>query len=247
MPPRHAPRSRRKPSSHSPGAALSLRKRGARGLFLTFEGIDGCGKTTQLNLLSDYLARLGLPYLVTREPGGTELGEQVRKILLRRSSAGMDPRNELLLYFASRAQNVAQVIRPALAEGLTVLCDRFTDASLAFQGYGRGLDLRFIRRLHRFACQEVNPDLTFVLDIRPETSVKRARKRNLSARHDEGRFEQEALAFHQRVRQGYRALARQEPRRVKLIPAEDDIETIHQKIVALARPLLARLSRKARP
>jgi len=247
MPPQRAPRSRRKPSSHSPGAAFSLRKRGARGLFLTFEGIDGCGKTTQLNLLSDYLARLGLPYLVTREPGGTELGEQVRKILLRRSSAGMDPRNELLLYFASRAQNVAQVIRPALAEGLTVLCDRFTDASLAFQGYGRGLDLRFIRRLHRFACQEVNPDLTFVLDIRPETSVKRARKRNLSARHDEGRFEQEALAFHQRVRQGYRALARQEPRRVKLIPAEDDIETIHQKIVALARPLLARLSRKARP
>jgi len=247
MPPRHAPRSRRKPSSHSPGAGLSLRERGARGLFLTFEGIDGCGKTTQLNLLSDYLARLGLPYLVTREPGGTELGEQVRKILLRRSSVGMDPRNELLLYFASRAQNVAQVIRPALAEGLTVLCDRFTDASLAFQGYGRGLDLRFIRRLHRFACQEVNPDLTFVLDIRPETSVKRARKRNLSARRDEGRFEQEALAFHQRVRQGYRALARQEPRRVKLIPAEDDIETIHQKIVALARPRLARLSRKARP
>lgn len=244
---RTTPRSRRKPSARSSDAVPSRRERGSRGLFLTFEGIDGCGKTTQLNLLSDYLARLGLPYLVTREPGGTELGEQIRKILLRRSSAGMDARNELLLYFASRAQNVAQVIRPALADGLIVLCDRFTDASLAFQGYGRGLDLRFIRQLHRFACREVNPDLTFVLDIHPRTSVKRARKRNLSARDDEGRIEQEALEFHQRVRRGYRALARQEPRRIKLIPAEDDIDAIHQTIVALARPRLARLPRKSKP
>jgi dTMP kinase len=221
--------------------------RKARGLFLTFEGIDGCGKTTQLNLLADYLARLRLPCLVTREPGGTDLGEQIRKILLRRSSQGMDPRNEVLLYFASRAQNVAQVIRPALEEGRIVLCDRFTDASLAFQGYGRGLDLRFIRQLHKFACREVNPNLTFVLDINPETSVRRARHRNVSARQDEGRFEEEALSFHRRVRRGYRALARQEPRRVKLIPGEQSIEAIHQRIVTLARPLLARLPRKAQP
>jgi len=221
-------------------------RRSARGLFLTFEGIDGCGKSTQLNLLSDYLGRLGLPYLVTREPGGTELGEQIRKILLRRSSTGMDPRNEVLLYFASRAQNVAQVIRPALADGRIVLCDRFTDASLAYQGYGRGLDLRFIRRLHEFACQGVNPDLTFVVDINPRTSVQRAQARNVSARRDEGRFEQEALDFHQRVRRGYRALARREPRRVKLVPGEQSIETIHQKIVSLARPLLARMRREGR-
>ncbi|MCI0402079.1 MAG: dTMP kinase [Acidobacteria bacterium] len=218
-----------------------------RGLFLTFEGIDGCGKTTQLNLLADYLGRLGLPYLVTREPGGTELGEQIRKILLRRSSQGMDPRNEVLLYFASRAQNVAQVIRPALEEGRIVLCDRFTDASLAFQGYGRGLDLRFIRQLHKFACQGVNPNLTFVLDINPETSVRRARDRNVSARRDEGRIEGEALSFHRRVRRGYRALARLEPRRVKLIPGEREVDAIHQRVVALARPLLARLPRKAQP
>lgn len=223
-----------------------MARRSARGLFLTFEGIDGCGKSTQLNLLSDYLGRLGLPYLVTREPGGTELGEQIRKILLRRSSAGMDARNEVLLYFASRAQNVAQVIRPALADGRIVLCDRFTDSSLAFQGYGRELDLRFIRRLHEFACGEINPDLTFVVDISPETSVARARRRNVSARQDEGRFEEEALSFHRRVRRGYRALARQEPRRVKLIPGEQSIEAIHQRIVALARPLLARMRREGR-
>ncbi len=223
-----------------------MARRSTRGLFLTFEGIDGCGKSTQLNLLSDYLGRLALPYLVTREPGGTELGEQIRKTLLRRSSAGMDARNEVLLYFASRAQNVAQVIRPALADGRIVLCDRFTDASLAFQGYGRGLDLRFIRRLHEFACQDVNPDLTFVVDINPETSVARARARNVSSKRDEGRFEEEALSFHRRVRRGYRALARQEPRRVKLIPGEQSIEGIHQKIVALARPLLARMRREGR-
>jgi dTMP kinase len=158
----------------------------------------------------------------------------------------MDARNEVLLYFASRAQNVAQVIRPALADGRIVLCDRFTDSSLAFQGYGRGLDPRFIRRLHDFACGEVNPDLTFVVDISPETSVARARRRNVSARQDEGRFEEEALSFHRRVRRGYRALARQEPRRVKLIPGEQSIEAIHQRIVALARPLLARMRRESR-
>ncbi len=223
-----------------------MARRATRGLFLTFEGIDGCGKSTQLNLLADYLGRVGLPFLVTREPGGTELGEQIRKILLRRSSTGMDPRNEVLLYFASRAQNVAQVIGPALADGRIVLCDRFTDSSLAFQGYGRGLDLRFIRRLHKFACGTVNPDLTFVVDISPETSVARARQRNVSAKRDEGRFEEEALSFHRRARRGYRALARQEPRRVKLIPGEQSIETIHQKIVALARPLLARMRREGR-
>lgn len=217
------------------------------GCFFTFEGIDGCGKSTQLALLARYLGRLRLPYLVTREPGGTDLGERIRKLLLARTSSAMEPRTELLLLFASRAQNVAQVIRPALAEGYVVLCDRFTDASLAYQGYGRGLDLGFIRRLHGFACQGLDPDLTFVLDINPATSVQRARRRNTTARRDEGRFEQEALGFYRRVRRGYRTLAHAEPRRVRLIPGEASIETVHQRIVALARPLLARLLPKARP
>lgn len=213
--------------------------RAARGRFFTFEGIDGCGKTTQLNLLADYLTRLRVPFLVTREPGGTELGERIRKILLSAQSTGMTPEDELLLYFASRAQNVAQTIRPALARGRVVLCDRFTDASLAYQGYGRGLDLDFIRRLDRFACRGLKPNLTFVIDIDPRTSVRRARRRNISARRDEGRFEREALDFYRRVRGGYRALARREPRRVRLIPGEDTPENIHQKILAHLRRQLA--------
>lgn len=218
-----------------------------RGRLFTFEGIDGCGKSTQLQLFARHLRRQHIPFLVTREPGGTELGERIRKLLLPRASTGMDARMELLLLFASRAQNVAENILPALREGRIVLCDRFTDASLAYQGYGRGLDLRFIRQLHRFACQGLHPDLTFVVDINPLTSVRRARRRNTRAADDEGRFEQETLAFYRRVRRGYRILARQEPRRVKLIPGEDSIEAIHQKIVARAQPLLAGMGRNARP
>jgi dTMP kinase len=210
------------------------------GLFFTFEGIDGSGKTTQLQRFADYLGRLGLPFVVTREPGGTDLGERIRRVLLPRASAGMDPWTEVLLYFASRAQNVSQVILPALEQGRIVLCDRFTDASLAYQGYGRGLDLGFIRQLHRFACRGLQPHLTFVLDIAPAESVRRAEHRNTAAVEDESRFEAEALAFHRRVRRGYRSLARREPRRVKLVAGQGGVEDIHQRIVALARPLLAR-------
>jgi len=209
-----------------------------RGRFFTFEGIDGCGKTTQLNLFADYLRRRKLPVVITREPGGTPLGEAVRKILLRGKSHSIDPHTELLLMFASRAQNVAQVIAPALAQGKNVLCDRFTDASLAYQGYGRGLDRRFIGALHRFACRSLKPDLTFVLDIAPHTSLQRARRRLRESCRDEGRFEQETLAFHARVRRGYLELARREPRRIRRLNGEDTIENIHQKIVALARPWL---------
>lgn len=224
-----------------------MRDRPARGRFFSFEGIDGCGKTTQLHLFADYLKRLRLPFLVTREPGGTQLGERIRKILLARDSARMEARTEVLLMFASRAQHVAQVIRPALARGTIVLSDRFTDASLAYQGYGRGVDLRFIRQLERFACQGLKPTRTFVIDIEPRTSVRRARQRNTATRRDEGRFEQETVDFYERVRHAYKVLARQEPRRVKIISGEDSIEAVHQRIIAQARPLLAGVRRKAQP
>ena len=213
--------------------------RAARGRFLTFEGIDGCGKTTQLRLLARAWRRRGFSVVTTREPGGTPLGERIRRLLLGRASAGMDPHAELLLMFAARAQHVRQVIRPALARGRVVLSDRFTDASLAYQGYGRGLNLAFIRRLHRVACGGLRPDLTFVIDIDPRSSVRRARRRNARARRDEGRFEREALAFYRRVRRGYRALARREPRRVKLIPGEASPERIHSRVLAHASRLLA--------
>lgn len=215
-----------------------------QGTFLTFEGIDGCGKTTQLELLRDYLRRQELPVVVTREPGGTPLGERVRALVLSRASRGMDPRTELLLLFAARAQNVKQVIAPALAAGKVVLSDRFTDASVVYQGYGRGLPRSFIRQLDRFACRGVKPDLTFVIDINPRTSVRRALRRNRRAAADEARFESEARAFYQRVRQGYRALARAEPRRVRVVDGEDSIQNIHRTIVALAA---ARLGLGAHP
>jgi len=214
--------------------------RATRGRFLTFEGIDGCGKTTQLRLLARALRRRGLAVVVTREPGGTPLGERIRRLLLGRASAGMNPYAELLLMFAARAQHVRQLIRPALARGRVVLSDRFADASLAYQGYGRGIDIALIRRLHQVACGGLRPDLTFVIDIDPRTSVRRARRRNARARRDEGRFEREAVDFYRRVRRGYRALARREPRRVKLIPGETTPERIHSHVLAHASRLWAR-------
>lgn len=204
-----------------------------RGVFLTFEGIDGSGKTTQLKRLAAYLRRRGFSVLVTREPGGTPLGEQIRRLLLSTSSRGMDPRTELLLMFASRATHVAEVIAPALAAGTIVLSDRFTDASVAYQGYGRGLPLKFIRALERFACRGVKPDLTFVIDINPRTSLRRARQRLRRARADEARFERETRRFYERVRRGYRAMARAEPRRVLLVNGEDTVKNIHREVVAL--------------
>ncbi len=204
-----------------------------RGVFLTFEGIDGSGKTTQLTRLAAYLRRRGFSVLVTREPGGTPLGERIRRLLLSSSSRGMNPGTELLLMFAARAQHVAEVIAPALAAGRIVLSDRFTDASVAYQGYGRGLPLRFIRTLERFACRGVKPDLTFVIDINPRTSLRRARQRLRRARADEARFERETRRFYERVRRGYRALARAEPRRVLLVNGEDRVENIHRQVVAL--------------
>ncbi len=226
-------------AGHRP-TPMSLR----RGKFITFEGIDGSGKTTQMGMVADWLEQMQVAHVVTREPGGTPLGEQIRAVLLRPSQAGMNPYTELLLMFASRAENVNRVIRPALAEGKVVLCDRFTDASVAYQGYGRGIPVSFIAALHRRVCGKLQPDLTLVIDIHPKTSVQRAREREDQAEVKEGRFEQEAEAFYRRVRRGYRTLAHKYPRRVKLVPGEGTIEEIHRGMMPFLEALFSRQPHK---
>jgi dTMP kinase len=202
----------------------------ARGLFLTFEGIDGCGKTTQLALLSAHLRQVGYPVVETVEPGGTESGRAIRSILLDPRHHALSPRTELLLYFASRAQNVHEVISPALERGELVLCDRFTDSTIVYQGAGRGIDQPTILELHRAACGEIFPDLTILLDIDPRTSLARARLRNVVTGSEETRMDEEDCAFFERVRDGYMRIAEAEPERVRLIDARQTVEVVAQSI-----------------
>jgi dTMP kinase len=197
------------------------------GRFITFEGMDGCGKTTQFRILASRLRESGQDVVETVEPGGTEIGQQIRRILLDPANAAIRPRTELLLYFGSRAQNVDQVIRPALAAGQTVLCDRFTDSTLVYQGCGRGLDTSVILDLDRIACQGLKPHLTVLIDIDLETSLARARRRIDSS---ESRIEEESHAFHERVRRGYLALANQEPGRFLVIDGRAPINDVANAI-----------------
>ena len=189
-----------------------------RGQFITFEGIDGCGKTTQFRMLGNWLREeRGRTVVETVEPGGTAIGREIRKILLDPANAEIQPRTELLLYFASRAQNVEQVIRPGLESGAIVLCDRFTDSTLVYQGAGRGIDTNMVLELDRIACRGLTPDITFLIDIDLETSLTRAKRRNERVGQSESRIDDESLAFHERVRQGYLALAASAPDRFVVI------------------------------
>jgi dTMP kinase len=201
-------------------------------LFITFEGIEGCGKTTQIGLLTSYLKRIQRPFLLTREPGGTELGERIRQILLSSENARIEPMAELFLYAAARIQHFRQVISPALHGRKVVLCDRFADATLAYQGYGRGLDLAWIEKIHARTVENVMPDLTFLLDVPVEEGLRRALKRMEKDTDKEDRFEKEALDFHQRVREGYLTLARREPQRIVVLDGMKDEETLHHEIVS---------------
>ena len=201
-----------------------------RGRFITFEGIDGCGKTTQFRLLAQWLREHGHDVVETVEPGGTSIGRQIRKILLDPASADLEPRAELLLYFASRAQNVDEVIRPALEAGRIVLCDRFTDSTLVYQGCGRGLDTEVVRELDRIACRGLKPDVTFLIDIDLETSLARAKRRNERVGPSESRIDEEDAAFHERVRQGYLALAKAEADRILVIDGAAGIGEVGQRI-----------------
>lgn len=196
---------------------------------ITFEGIEGSGKSTQIRLLEEHLRGLEWQVVVTREPGGCRIADAIRHILLDPDNTQLASTAELLLYAAARAQHVAEVIRPALAEGAIVLCDRYIDATVAYQGYGRGLDLGLIEELNRLASDGVQPDLTLLFDLPVEEGLRRARSRNQQAVINEGRFEAESLAFHRRVRDGYLALAREE-RRFSVIDASGSREAVSRRL-----------------
>jgi len=201
-------------------------------MFISLEGIEGCGKTTQIRLLSAYLDERGQPYLVTREPGGTAIGEKIRSILLDPASKDMVPTAELLLYMADRAQHISELIKPGLGEGKIVLCDRYFDATVVYQGYARGLDTRFILDLHRIIFHDLKPELTLLLDLPPRIGLARAWHELDSGSRSgaESRFEEETLNFHEKVRQGYLDLARLEPKRFKVIDASRKMEEVQADI-----------------
>src|SRR3954468_15921965 len=213
----------------------------SRGKFITFEGLDGCGKSTQLNRLADVLREHGIDVVTTREPGGTPIGERVRAVLLDSRTQGLDSMTELALMFASRAQQIAEVILPNVEAGRWVLCDRYTDSSEAYQGGGRQLGSEAILELHRVVCRGLQPDMTVLMDSDVAASVARARRRNAQAKGeaeegpDENRFEQESRAFFARVHEAYDRIAAREPKRVFKVDARRKMDVVHQEIVEEVR------------
>jgi len=201
------------------------------GRFVTFEGIEGAGKTTQVTRLAERLRQRGHRVITTREPGGTEVGRQLRAILLRPAEQPMASRTELLLYAADRAQHLDQVVLPALGRGDVVLCDRYLDATLAYQGHGRGIAAEEILELHRRAPLDLRPQRTVLIDLETSMGLSRARDRDHgeTARR-EGRFEAEELAFHERVRRGYLELARVEPARFRVVDGAGDPSGIEREV-----------------
>jgi dTMP kinase len=199
--------------------------------FVSFEGIEGCGKTTQIGLLSDYLKRQSIPHSVTREPGGTAVGEGIRKILLHSETIHLTAAAELLLFYASRSQNIAEKIEPALSRGEFVICDRFYHASMAYQGFGRGIPIDFIEKLTDLVCGDRRPEVTILLDIDPEVGLTRARQRNHKSDKDEGRFEMEDVAFYTRIRNGYLQLAKRDSGRIRVIAADRPVLEVHNDII----------------
>jgi dTMP kinase len=208
-----------------------------RGKFITFEGLDGVGKSTQMEKLAGWLREHGVKVITTREPGGTALGQKLRTLLLSSRTQGLSPSAELGLMFADRAQHVDEQILPALDRGEWVLCDRFTDSSEAYQGYGRELGSDMVRELHHALCHNLHPDLTILMLTDLSHSINRALRRNREQsrgdQHDENRFEKENRAFHKRVLEGYLAIAEREPQRVVKVEAKAPIAIVHKTITAI--------------
>jgi len=213
------------------------------GCFVTFEGIEGSGKTTQIAVLAERLRRCGEPAVVTREPGGSALGRRLRGLLLGGEIARIDPMAELCLYVADRAQHLREFVEPTLGSGTHVLCDRYLDATLAYQGFARGVDLDFIRLLHQRPPLDRRPHRTILLDLAPELGLERARQRNdvMGLETAEGRFERETIAFHHRVRDGYLSLAEAEPFRFRIVAAEGTEDEIASRVADLLSDLFPAL------
>jgi len=216
-------------------------------MFITLEGGEGAGKTTQIVHLAGFLAARGVKSILTREPGGTAIGKRIRAVVLDPEHAGMAPETELLLYMADRAEHIQTVIRPALADGTSVLCDRFFDATIVYQGAARGLSAEWTGRLHDLLFAGLKPDLTLLLDLAPEAGLARARRQLEQGvrASGEGRFEAESMDFHQRVRAGYLALARQDPERFRVIDAGRDEAQVRRDILDAMKMFLNQRGDKA--
>lgn len=217
------------PLAAEPSAAASFPEQPAMPRFITLEGIDGCGKSTQAKLLAEDLERAGYDVLLLREPGGVTISEKIRELLLDPAHAAMGDTCELLLYEAARAQLVHEVVAPALAQGRIVVCDRFYDSTTAYQGYANGMDLGAVQQANALAVGACHPDLTLVFDIEPAKAAARAAARDRA----QDRMEAKGLAYQERVAAGFRAIAAAEPERVRLVDASRDIDAIHADVRAL--------------
>lgn len=208
------------------------------GLFITIEGPDGAGKSTQAELVAKYLRQLGLEVVLTREPGGTDLAEKIRALVLTPSSEKVAPMTEVLLYAASRTQHVEKLVKPVLARGAVVISDRFVDSSVAYQGFGRGLGADAVWEINQWALAGLLPDLTIVLDLELTIGRQRTMERDQRQNQEPDRLERENLDFHQRVREGFLALAKQDPDRIHVVSADGNVDQVHQRILFLVDRLL---------
>jgi dTMP kinase len=209
-------------------------------MFITLEGIEGSGKTSQIDRLAAFFNDRGMEWVTTRQPGGTAIGESIRSILLNPENDTLSPMTELLLYLADRAQHINEVIRPALAAGKTILCDRYFDATVVYQGFARGLSIELLLELHRILFDNLKPDVTLLLDLDPQQGLERAWQQLNSGQRagGESRFEYEALAFHEKVRAGYLELAKREPQRFRIIDAGRSADHVFAEITKALAPFL---------
>ena len=217
----------------------------SQGLFMTFEGMEGCGKTTQVKRLARRLRGLGVPVIVTLEPGGTRIGKNLRRVLLDSRNRALTPLAELMLYAADRAQHVEEIIKPALRTGKWVICDRFSDATVVYQGMARGQDMQLIRRLNEAVAQKIRPQITFLLDCPVDIGLERALRRNLrGSDRGQDRFEKEKIGFHRKVRNAYLKLARKERKRFVVIDARSPRDEVEREIFKKIQPFLGHVDRE---